>query len=304
MNANPASLDYYERLGVSEDATQEEIRSAFKSMRKELHPDGRPESLLTHFDQMMRNVNEAHQALSDPERRAAYDQKVRQDAEKQQRQQEEEQARRHAEEEAQREEEAQSEEDAWAQWEQSEAEDEEEEEWDWSEEEPDPGAGEEEVYEDRPTPTPPGPAVGSGSWLVERVPGPVHRVAIYVAGSWVYLALGVLIWHLPFYGSSIVAVLGGLAVSVTAAVVSASFWKLTGILTTITTILPWLSSRMVALWFSQRVLESFAIAPAAFILSLLLGPIWTILSLGSFVYVALWVAEAVRWRAARKNSVG
>ena len=300
MNADPSSLNYYERLGVSEDATQEEIRAAFRGLRKELHPDGRPESLLTHFTSMMANVNEAHQALGTPERRAAYDHQVRKDVETRERQQAEEQYRRRAEEEAQREEEAQSEEEAWAQWEDAE----EEEEWDWSEEPEEFGAGEEELYEDSPRSTPPGPAVGSGSWLVERVPGPVHRVAIYVAGSWAYLALGVLVWHLPFYGSSVVAILGGLAVSVTAGVLSVSFWKLTGVLTAIITILPWLSSRMVALWFSQRVLESFALAPIVGILSLLLGPIWTLLSLGSFVYVALWVAEAVRWRAARKKSVG
>ncbi len=67
MNANPSSADFYERLGVAPDATPEQITAAFKAMRKELHPDSRPESLRRHFDGQMQNVNEAYQTLADPQ---------------------------------------------------------------------------------------------------------------------------------------------------------------------------------------------------------------------------------------------
>jgi DnaJ-class molecular chaperone len=57
MPADPSSGDFYKRLGVAPDAKPEEIKAAFRAMRKELHPDSRPESLRGHFNRMMQNVN-------------------------------------------------------------------------------------------------------------------------------------------------------------------------------------------------------------------------------------------------------
>ncbi len=63
--------DYYETLGVSRDADDDTIRKAFRKLSKKYHPD------LNHApgaEQKFKEVNEAYQVLSDPQKRAAYDQ--------------------------------------------------------------------------------------------------------------------------------------------------------------------------------------------------------------------------------------
>lgn len=62
--------DYYEVLGIPRDAAEGEIKRAFRSRARELHPDvsDAPET-----DQRFREVAEAYEVLSDPERRATYD---------------------------------------------------------------------------------------------------------------------------------------------------------------------------------------------------------------------------------------
>ncbi|MEQ1816275.1 MAG: DnaJ C-terminal domain-containing protein [Nitrosomonas sp.] len=63
--------DYYKTLDVSRDATAEEIKKAFRRLARKYHPDVSKE---TDAEQKMKEVNEAYTVLSDPEKRAAYDQ--------------------------------------------------------------------------------------------------------------------------------------------------------------------------------------------------------------------------------------
>src|SRR5512144_2514683 len=62
---------YYEVLGVTRSARENEIKSAFRRLAKECHPDrcnGDPDA-----ERRFKEVNEAYEALKDPQRRAAYD---------------------------------------------------------------------------------------------------------------------------------------------------------------------------------------------------------------------------------------
>jgi curved DNA-binding protein len=63
--------DYYQALGVKRDATAEDLKKAFRKLARKYHPDVSKEA---DAEKRMREVNEAYAVLSDPEKRAAYDQ--------------------------------------------------------------------------------------------------------------------------------------------------------------------------------------------------------------------------------------
>lgn len=65
-----AKRDYYEVLGVSRDATDEEIKKAFRKLAFQYHPDHNRNG---DAEARFKEVNEAYQVISDPEKRAAYD---------------------------------------------------------------------------------------------------------------------------------------------------------------------------------------------------------------------------------------
>jgi curved DNA-binding protein len=63
--------DYYQTLGVSRDASQEEISKAFKKLARKYHPDLNPND--TEAEQKFKEVNEAYEVLKDPDKRKRYD---------------------------------------------------------------------------------------------------------------------------------------------------------------------------------------------------------------------------------------
>jgi molecular chaperone DnaJ len=63
--------EYYTVLGVSKDANQEEIKKAFRSLARETHPDANPGDAAA--EARFREIAEAYEVLSDPQKRARYD---------------------------------------------------------------------------------------------------------------------------------------------------------------------------------------------------------------------------------------
>ena len=63
--------DYYQLLGVPRDVTADALKKAFRKLARKYHPDVSKEA---DAEARMREVNEAYAVLSDPEKRAAYDQ--------------------------------------------------------------------------------------------------------------------------------------------------------------------------------------------------------------------------------------
>ncbi len=66
-----AGKDYYEVLGISRTATDDEIKKAYRKLAMKYHPDRNPDDKAA--EEKFKDLGEAYEVLSDPDKRAAYD---------------------------------------------------------------------------------------------------------------------------------------------------------------------------------------------------------------------------------------
>lgn len=75
--------DYHRILGVDPEASEDEIREAYRSKGKQYHPDifmNQPQWVRAEAEIMTRKLNEAYAALSDADRRSDYDKGMRRES--------------------------------------------------------------------------------------------------------------------------------------------------------------------------------------------------------------------------------
>src|ERR1700712_4758558 len=65
-------VDYYKTLGLSKNASADDIKKAYRKLARKLHPDLNPNDKDAH--KKFQQINEANEVLSDPEKRKKYDQ--------------------------------------------------------------------------------------------------------------------------------------------------------------------------------------------------------------------------------------
>lgn len=70
-----ASRDLYELLGVPRESSQDDIRNAHRKLVRRYHPDANPGD--RHAEERFKEIQQAYEILSDPERRREYDRKIR-----------------------------------------------------------------------------------------------------------------------------------------------------------------------------------------------------------------------------------
>jgi curved DNA-binding protein len=63
-------IDYYNVLGISRDASTEDIKKAYRKLARQYHPDTNPDA---QANKKFQQINEANEVLSDPEKRKKYD---------------------------------------------------------------------------------------------------------------------------------------------------------------------------------------------------------------------------------------
>ena len=66
-----AKADYYDLLGASRDASEDDLKKAYRKLAMKYHPDRNPDDKAA--EQKFKEVSEAYHVLSDKEKRAAYD---------------------------------------------------------------------------------------------------------------------------------------------------------------------------------------------------------------------------------------
>ena len=69
--ANVAKIDYYEVLSVTRECGDQELKTAYRKLAMQYHPDRNPDN--PEAEERFKQASEAYQVLSDPQKRAAYD---------------------------------------------------------------------------------------------------------------------------------------------------------------------------------------------------------------------------------------